>query len=147
MRAEHAQIAQPGAVFGERRILLLGGEVGILELVDLEPEEHQLGADIGQALRDVLREAPALGIGLVLRVVERGVGADTAHQVLQRLVASDGGAQRLAVHRGDLAFIVPGKGLGILRGTLEVGLEVGAGRAGIEVGELPGRQVAQHCVH
>ncbi len=147
VRAEHAQVAQPRAVFGERRILLLGGEVGVVELVDLEPKEHQLGADIGQALGNVLRKAAALRIGLILRVIQRGVGTDAAHQVLQRFVARDGRAQRLAVHRGDLALAILGKGLGVLGSALEVGFEIGAGRAGIEVGQLPGRQVAQHSIH
>ena len=147
VRTVDPQVAQPRPVFGERGILLLGRKVGILELVELEPEEHQLGADVGQRLRHVLRKAAALGIGHVLRVVELGVGADAAHQVRQLLEARDRAAQRLAVERRHLALIVLGEGLGVGRGALEVGIEIGASRAGIEVFKFPGRQLAQHRGH
>ena len=54
VRTVDSQVAQPRRVLGERGVLLLGQKVGILELVELEPEKHQLGADVGQRLRHVL---------------------------------------------------------------------------------------------
>jgi hypothetical protein len=118
-----------------------------VELVDLEPEEHQPGTDIGQRLGDVLREAAALGIGHVLRVIKRGIGADAAHQVVQRLEFGDRRAQRLSVHARNLALVGLGEGVGVGSSALQVGIEIGPARAGIEVGEVPGRQVAQHRIH
>ena len=147
MRAINPKIAQPGRIFGEFRRLELGLDVGILDLVDLQPEKDELRTDIGQFLGDVLGKAAALGIGHVLGIVERGIGADPAHAVAERLETRDRPAQRLAVERCNLAFIVPGKRLGFGGRPRQVGVEIGAGRAGIEVGEVPGRQIAQHSVH
>ena len=147
VRAEGAQVAQPRAVLGEFRRLHLLGEVGILDPLQLQSEEQQLRADVGQALGDVLREAAALGIGHVAGVVEGGIGADAAHQVAHCLIAGDGGAQRLAVEAAHLALVVAGEGRRLLGRAPEVGREVRPGRAGIEVGQIPRRQIAQHCTH
>ena len=147
VRAVDAEIAQPGTVFGERRVVLPGRQVGVVELVDLELEEHQPGADIGQQFGDILREPAALGVGHVLRIVERGIGAYAAHQVVQGLEPGDRRAQRLSVHPRHLALVGLGEGIGVRRSALQVGSEIRAAGTGIEVGEAPGRQIAQHRIH
>ena len=147
VRAEGAKVAQPGRILGERRLVHLLGEVGVLDLVELEAEEQQLAADVVQLLRSVLREAAALGIGHVLGIVELGIGADAADHVGQGLETRDRRPQPLAVQPADLAFVVLGKGFRLGRRALEVGIELGARGAGIEVFQLPGRQFAQHRGH
>ena len=147
VRPEQAGVAQPRTVLGQFRRLQLLGEVGILDLVDLQPEEQELRADVVQLLGDVLGKAVALRIGQVLGGIELCVGADPPQQVAHRLEAHDRGPQRLAVEPDDPALVIPGKGLRLNGGALQIGIEVRPARAGIEVGQIPGRQIAQHNVH
>src|SRR5581483_8303153 len=70
-----------------------------------------------------------------------------ANPVLQRLVSGNGCAERLAVHHRDSTLVRLGERRRLLGGQFQVGLEIRPGRTGVEIGELPCRQVAQYSIH
>ena len=143
MRAEGADIAQPRPVMRQLDAVQFLVERRVLDAVDFETEEQQLGRDRVDALVDVLIEAPALGVAHVGGVVERGVTHRAAERVLQLLIGGDRRGKLVARQRRELTAIMVAETFGRGRGTIEIGLEFGRFRPGIEIAEIPFRQRAQ----
>ena len=120
-----ADVLEPGPVAGKRLRLHRGVEHRIVDAVELEGEEQELARGRGQALLRVAVELGPLRIGGVAGIDEAGIGHDPAEEILDRLVAQDGGAERM---RGVLASGEPveraavglGEGLALGLGPGEV---------------------------
>ena len=133
------EVVEPRLVFRQRRHLQCGGERVVGDLVDLQFEEDEIGGDVGQLLGDVAVEFRTRRIGLVARVEQAGIGAETAHQVGQRLVGDDGFREpdAVAADAGEPALILRLDAGGFRSGGGDVALDLGSVRAGIEIGEVP----------
>ena len=105
IRAEGAQVAQPGRVTREFRRLELAGERRVLEAVELEGEEQQQGRDGVDLFLHVLEEAAVLGAAQVGGIGQAGIAQDPAERFLQPLVFRDRPAEIGARQRGELALI------------------------------------------
>ena len=82
-----AQVVEPGLVAGQRRRLQRARQHRVVDLVDLQLEEDQVGRDGGELLLDVAVEFRVLGIGRVRGIEQPRVGAELAQRIAQRLVA------------------------------------------------------------
>nr|WP_245499064.1 hypothetical protein [Mesorhizobium sp. M7A.F.Ca.AU.002.06.1.1] len=119
----------------------------IVDQVEFEREEQKVRAGVGHLLLDVAIELGALGIGGVSGINQSRIGDDAADQFLQRLV----GDKRLAQPAGAAALGFGGQRTlpaaletGRIGGGLgDVALQLRRVHAGIEVGKVPFRQVAQ----
>ena len=140
-----AQILKPGPVVPELRVGHGSFEQIVVEPVELEREEQELGGDGGDLLLNVAEEFLPRRIRRVGGVEQARIRHDAPHAVAQCLVLAHGLGERLAAlsavgERRELAGI----GLmhrvgGALRG-LQIGLERRRIRALIEIGEVPLRQ-------
>ena len=105
VRAEDAQVTQPGRPGHERGVGELGVEFRVLDPVQLEREEDQVGADRRRPLLDGLVEAPDPGVGAVLGEKELGVAHRLAERLLDPLVLADGGGKVCAGKAGELSLV------------------------------------------
>ena len=117
----------------------------VVEPVELEREEQELGGDGGDLLLDVAEEFLPRRVRGVGGVEQARIGDDAAHEVAQRLVLAHGLGERLAAlaavgERRELAGIALLHRVGGALGGLQIGLERRRIRARIEIGEVPLRQ-------
>jgi hypothetical protein len=84
-----AQVHDPGPVARQRRHLEPLSQDRLVDLVELELEEDQIGGDGGQPVLDIAVELGVLGIGCVAGVEQAGIGAELADQLAQALVGDD----------------------------------------------------------
>ena len=143
-----AQIFEPGPVMAELGLGHRRLEHRVVEPVELERKEQQLGGNRGDLLLDVAEEFLPLGVRGVGRVEQAGIGDDAAEHVVQRLELAHGLREMRAAlaaveQRGKLAGIALLHGVGRPLGGFEVGLELRRVRPLIEVGEVPFRQLAE----
>ena len=143
-----ADVLEPGPVAGERLRLHRRVEHRIVDAVELEGEEQELARGRGQPLLRVAVELGPLRIGGVARIDEAGIGHDPAEEVLDRLVAQHGGAERVCgvLASGEpveLAAVGLGEGLALGLGPGEVAREIRAVHGRVEVGEVPFGQGAE----
>ena len=134
-----AQILEPRL---ETRELRVGDRIRkrcLVDLVELELDEDEVGRDARQLLRDVAIEFRTRRIALVRRVEQSRIRAELAHQVGKLLVGGDGIGKRRTVRREarELALIAFLDALGFRGRTLEI---AGHGRivgALVEIGKIP----------
>ena len=91
----------------------------LVDQIPLELEEQQLGLDRRALLLGALHECSALGVPGVEREVEHGVGARSAHEVVDRGQLAHGVGHPLGAQLGHLATVLGGEGLGPLVGLSE----------------------------
>ena len=123
-----AHVLQPGAEVRQRLARGDGVQRRVVETVELELEEQQVGRGRRQALLRVAVEFRALGVGRVARIDEPGIGDDAAEPILQRLVAANRRVERLpgllALPEGfELAAIGVRERLALGLASREVGRE------------------------
>ena len=131
---------------GHRRL-----EYRVVEPVELEREEQQLGGDRRDLLLDVAEEFLPLGVRSVRRVEQAGIGDDAAEHVVQRLELAHGLGEHSATlaaveQRGKLAGIALLHGVRRPLGGFKIGLELRRLRSLIKIGEIPFRQIAESCL-
>ena len=106
MRAEAAHVPQPGPIVGELgRLLDLGGERRILDPVELEGDEQELGRGLVDPLLDGLEEPSDLRVVGLGGVQQLSIARDPAELLLKALVALDQERQRLAVEAAEPALV------------------------------------------
>ena len=142
------EIDDPGPVVAEQRVgveRLL--DQLVVDQVQLQREEQQMRAGVRHLLLDVAIELGALRVRGVAGIDQPGIGRDAADQLLQRLEIAQCGAELAgrAFFRFGRQRALPAalERLRIAPGALDVGLQLRRGHAGIEVGEVPFRQVAE----
>ena len=143
MRAEGADVAQPGCIVPELRAFELRREIGLLDPVELQREEQQHRGDGVDLLLHVLEEAPGLGVLHVAGIDQRGVAHDPAERLLQPLVLGDRRAQRRARQRRELALVACAERRRLRLAPFQVAPQLGAVAAGVEVAQVPFRQGAE----
>ncbi len=140
VRAEGAHGVQPRRIAPQRRVRQLRIHVGIGELVDLQREEQGLERDLGRALVDVLLEPPELGVGHVAGIEQLGIAHQPAEDFLDPLIGHDCRQEVRPAQTGQLSFILLTEGSRLGSRLFEVALHFRRFRAGIEIGEVPGRE-------
>jgi hypothetical protein len=143
VRAEGPQVAQPGLILRQCRRFQLVREHAVLEAVQLEREEQQLGRDVRHPLLHGLVEAADLRIGHVAGMDQLGVAHDAAQHLLDGFIARHGLAERGAIDRREPALEALPKGLGVLCRFLEIDLQRRRLASGIEIPEVPFREDAE----
>ena len=142
------QVEHPGPVVTEHRIGVQRPEdQRIVDEVQFEREEKQMRAGVGHLLLDVAVELGALRVRRVAGIDQAGIGSDAADQFLQRLEV----AQRLAQpaglaqlgFRGERALPAAFERRGVARRLVQIGLQFRRVDAGIEIGQIPFRQIAK----
>jgi hypothetical protein len=143
VRAEDAEVAQPRPVAGDVGILEPLLQERVLDLVELQGEEQQLGRDPRQPLLDALVEAADLRILHGGDMHEAGIGAGLDQDLVEALKFPYGAAEIGAGKPRDLVEIAGAEARSVLLGAVEVGLERGGFGPRIEVAQVPGRQLAE----
>ena len=140
VRAEDAQIPQERPPDRERRVGELVVEGGVVQAVQLQREEDQVGADGGDALAAGLHEAADFCTSAVAGELQLGVGHHPAEHLLDRLVLGDGAGQPGGGQGGELARVMGGEADRAGVRGIQVGLQRRAVEGRIEVAEIPGGQ-------
>ena len=148
MRLLPPDVLEPGPIMRERLRGRGLRERLVVELIELELEEEDIGLGFGQPFLRVAIELGAKGIAGVPGIDEAGIGHEAAHQLVEPLVARDRlvqGRAALAAREqaGELAAIGRGECLAFLLRMGEVALELGRVHRGIEIAEIPFRQDAE----
>ena len=120
-----------------------GGQRLVFQAVEFQREKHQRGGVIGDLLLAVGEEFRAARIGGDLVVPQAGEGHDAAGDVADLLVTLDAGQEARGVERGELAFVIGGKGGALGFQPVEIALELGGVLGAVEIGQVPFRQVAK----
>ena len=141
-------IVEPRPVMAERRIGHRLVEHGVVDAVELQGEEQQMRGGRRHALLHVAVEFGARRIDGVAGMNKPGIGADAAHQIVDRLVALHGfgklcAAVRRAGHGGELALVGLLEGQAVSIGAVEIALDRRIVETGIKIGEIPLGQAAE----
>src|SRR6185312_6041967 len=136
-------VAQPRAVARERGIGRLLLQRVVVEAVQLEREEQQLGRGRVDLLLRGLKKPRDLRVGEVPGASQLGIAGDAAADLLERLVFGDRRAQRRAIESGKPAAIAGLEGVRRCLERLQIGGQLRAVAAGIEVAQVPFGQSAQ----
>ena len=140
VRAEHAQIAQPGPVARQSGVGQLALKRGLVEAVHLQGEEDQVARNHRHPLAHRLVEFADLGIVRIAAEQQLRVGHHAPQHFLDPLEPGNRLRQRGATETGELAGMGGGKRLRVALGGIEGGGEFGAIRGGKQVAEVPGRE-------
>jgi hypothetical protein len=140
-----AHVVEPRLVV--RHALVLHGldQNRVVDLVELQLEEDDVGGDNGQLLGDVAVELGARDIGLITSVVEPGKRPEPPHQLHETLELRDRLSQHGAVARQlhELAVV----GLFELACERSRGVQIAGDfrrvGSGVEIGQAPLGQVAE----
>ncbi len=146
-----AQIDDPGPVMAGSRIVRHAGvDHRVVDAVQFQREEQQMAGNVGDLGLHVAVELAVCRIGGVGEIGEAGEGADAADQIVERLVFPQRRADALGagLRRGLRQLALPFffEGDGGLAGLFHVGDEGGGGRGGVEILQLPDRQVAERRI-
>ena len=130
----------------QRRRLHRAFDHGIVDPVEFEREEQQVQRRVGQPLGDVAVEFGDRGVDAVAGVNQPGIGAETAGEIVDRLVAphrfgEPGAAALLRRPFGELALVVGLKRDAIGIHLLEVARDFRRADTGIKIGQVPFRQL------
>ena len=142
------QIEHPGPVVAEHRIGVECPEnQRVVDEVQFQREEQQMRAGVGHLLLDVAIELGALRVRRVAGIDEAGIGGDAADQFLQRLEVAQRFAEPAGLaplgFGGERALPAAFERHGVARRLVQIGLQFGRVDAGIEVGQIPFRQIAK----
>ena len=142
-----AQILDPRTVMSEFRRLHGALDHGVLDAVEFESEEQQMHRGRCQPLGNIAVELGDGGIDAVAGMNEAGIGAEPAGKIVDRLVTPDRfGEPAAAVFPGDafrqLALVVALERDAVGIHLLQVARDFGGVDAGIEIGQIPFRQLA-----
>ena len=117
---EPGPVAAQHRVSGERRL-----QRGVVDPVELEAEEDQPRRKIGQRLAHVAHELGAVGVLGVAHILQEGIGAEPAGEVVERLDPLDRRRQpAIAREAIELALVVGLEGHRFRFRPLEIGLEL-----------------------
>ena len=146
-----ADVLEPRPVMAEHGVGHRGLELGVVEPVQFEFEKQQVRIDRGDALLDVAIEFCALRIECVAGLNQTGERADPPKQIAERLVALDRLGERASrvrsIRQGrELALVGLFKGEAVGVGALEIAFHIGIVDPGIEIGQVPFRQLADSGV-
>ena len=142
------QIEHPGPVVTKHRIgVQCLEDQRVVDEVQFEREEQQMRAGVGHFLLDVAVELGALRVRRVAGIDETGIGSDAADQFLQRLEVAQGFAKPTGFapfgFRRERALPAAFERCGVARRLVQISLQFGRVDAGIEVGQIPFRQIAK----
>ncbi len=143
VRAEGAQIPEPGAIArqrgrGEERL-----ELRVFEPVELEREEERRGRNVGHPLAHVLGLARDHGIARRRGMAQLGIAREAPERLGEALIAGDGLGELGAGEGGEPALILFRERGRVLGRALEVGLELGRFGPWIKIAQIPFGQAAQ----
>ncbi len=139
------QIVEPRLV--ARKILVRERSLqnAVIDLVQFEFKEDEVGRNPRQGVRNVAVEFGARRIALVLRVVETRVRAELAHRVRQSLVVLHSHRELPAIigKTGELTLIGGLHPFGFPGARVDIRFHLRGSRAGIQIGEVPLRHGAE----
>ena len=143
-----ADVLEPRAIVAELGIGHRRLELGIVDAIELEREEQQMGRRAGETLLHVAVELGTDRIDRVLRVDQAGIGREPAEQVVELLETLHRARKLLAGirairERGELALEILLEGDAVAVGAVEIALHRRVIDPGIERGEIPLGQFAQ----
>ena len=138
VRLVHTQIGQPWAVMANGRIVVHRlFENSIVDAVQFQAEENEMGAGVGELLLHVAEKLHALRVRRVAVIIKAREGADTAHQFVQRLEFLDRIDEIAAICLGcfiaELAFPAFLESRCILHGLFDVAFQFRAVRRRIKI--------------
>ncbi len=137
MLAEHAEVTEPGRPAGQRRVGELGIHRRVVEAVQLEGKEDQVGRDGGDALGNGLVELAELGVSAVAAEQQRSERHEASQDFLDALVVEQGVGHFGAGQVGEMTLEARLEGNGGAVGLGEVALEFRAIEAGVEIRQVP----------
>ena len=119
-------------------------ERGVVDTIEFEREEQQVGGGRGDLVLGVAVEFGADWVGGVAGINEPGVAHDSAELVVDGFVTADG-LEKASVpsERCEPALEVGGEDLAIGECGFDITLERRRVHAGVEMGEVPFRQIAE----
>ena len=141
-------VLEPGPVMAERRIGHRGFEQRVVDAVEFEREEQKMRRGRGQPLLHVAVKFGARRIDRVAGMNEPGIGAEPAHQIVDRLVAPHrlgelSAGRGRSRQPGELALVCILERDALDIGAIEIAFDRRIVEAGIKVGEIPLRQGAE----
>jgi hypothetical protein len=137
---EHGLVARQTSVFVHQRVVTVVGNP-----VEFEAEENQRRGHVGDLVLHVGHELRALGVRGLLVIPQAREGHDAAGDHVDLLVAGDAGEQVGGGQLRQLALVVCREGRAFGLEPVEVAHQFRRIRRGIEIGQVPIRQIAQRC--
>jgi hypothetical protein len=137
---EHGLVARQIGVFGHQRVVAV-----VVDPVEFEAEEDQRRGHRGDLVLHVGHELRALGIRGLLVIAQAREGHDAAGDHVDLLVALMQVSRSAADRLGQLALVVGREGGAFGLEPVEIARQFRRIRRGIEVGQVPIRQIAQRC--
>ena len=143
-----ANVLEPRAIMRQRAVLHGRFELGVVEPIELEGEEQQMGRSGRDALLHVGVELRARGIDGVAGVEEPGIRHESAEKIIERLVARD----RIGEHRPGIGLLRERRELtlvGVLEGeafgsaAFEIAVDLRIIEPGVKISQIPFRQRAE----
>ena len=140
-------ILDPGPVMGERGLVHGRLKQGVVDSVQLQGHENEVGGGVGDLFLGVAKKFCALGIGGVARVDQARIGHDTPDEILETLITGQHVEHRPrgAGPRGEVGQLAPvdlRKSFAIAEGPGQI-LRIFRGfHPRIEVGQIPFGQSA-----
>ncbi len=141
MRQEHAQIAEPGRIAGQRRVAQLLRQLGLANPVQLQREEQQMRADRRDPLGHRLIEFAMFGVGGIGAEQQLRIGHHPAETLLDPLKIPHGLGELGTAHRGETALRSLRECLGLRLRPGQVRCNARIVRAGIKIAQIPHRQL------
>ncbi len=138
--AEGADVVDPGLIAPGVGMFEPERDARIVDVVEFEAEEQRLLADHRRLLVDVLLETGDGGIGHGGGMAELGEAQNPAEDLVDLLILAQRLGKTGGVQRRHLAGEVPREFGRQTLDPLEIGLQLRALRAGVEIGEIPGRK-------
>ncbi len=153
MVAECPGIAQPGPEMRQLRRRQLGLQVGVVDAVDLQREEQQLGRDAVHPLLHGLVELADIRVRHVAGIHQVGERHHPAEDLVHRLVGGDRPAELGAGQIRHFPGIPVAERLGVGLAAFQVARQLRRVRSRVKVGEVPARQRSEigggigHALH
>ena len=135
---QHRAVAGEVGIGGHQRFISV-----ILDAVELEAEEDQRRGGSGDRLLHVGHELGARGVGGVLVVAQPREGHQAARDHVDLLVALHAGEYVIGAQIGQIAFVIRREICAFCHQPVSVAGDLGRVRRGVEVAQVPFRQVAQ----
>ncbi len=140
---QRPHVIEPGLVFLQAAALIHRLKPVILDRVQFQREEQKVGTDGTDLLLHGLEELANIRVRHIARIDEIGIGHDPALDLADLLELGDGEIEPLPVQLGQLALVLRGEGLGILRRRFQILAQFGRGPGRVQIAQVPFGQIGK----